>query len=309
MRSFLFLMAFFFSSICSASILTDTLRCDQSAEYEAFSYSFNIPEFTALSVTYDDPVGITIKRARCSASDGTKIVDLHVTVSPETPGRSQFLQYEYTLIQGNTQKTGIFGTTDRTLFNPKVYTLWENDIDYANPFTLIISRDCKIPGYGCVDSTQWQKIEFSSFGSGGSGSGEGGSNNGGGSGNGGGTAESTFNITGFWYDSTLAGEGFNFAKIREETHIYYYGYTAGGQRLWLISNGGKSINKGEKQTFEMLEITNGTFDVPSRDLTNWGTLELTMSDCSNGTAKLTGKDGTKQFNLGILGRVDGVQCQ
>jgi hypothetical protein len=117
-----------------------------------------------------------------------------------------------------------------------------------------------------------------------------------------------FNVSGFWYDPALTGSGFNFAQIRGETHIYYYGYTKSGQRLWLISDGGRVLHRNEKQTYRMMEIKDGTFEKPTLNLKNWGTLDLTMTDCDTGSADLSGEDGAKQFSLTLLGKVDGTSC-
>lgn len=271
------------------------------SETEPFSVSFDIPELLATDGTViNDPVSFSFTRIGCLGGVGMvpyRQVDLHATVSPEIPGRSAISTYKYKISQNRVNYIDLLTLPEKDLRQPRVYSVPNrggtfNFFDAS--FTLTISRDCSLSPsepLGCIDDPQWKVFDFPNFGE---------SDPTGG--------DDVFNVTGFWYDPSLSGSGFNFAQIRGKTHLYYYGYTQAGQRLWLISDGGKVLQKGQTQTYNMLEIKDGTFDQPSRNLQSWGTLDLKLVDCGGGRAILAGIDGTQTHNLKLLGSVDGTRC-
>ncbi|GEM_PF-3495769 len=297
MKKMLAVEFFFIASLLSFSSFassTDEPVCP-SDTVEPFSVSIDIPEMRATDGTIiNDPINLSFTRARCTLN-GQMNYQFLVTVSPQTAGHSKFNAYKYKFSQ---RRIHIIRSTTipQDLEQPITYSLYQRIYgvhDLNAPITLTIFRDCSLlptESNECVDDPEWRVFEFPAFGETVP------------------TNNEPFNVTGFWYDPTLTGSGFNFAQIRGETHLYYYGYTADGQRLWLISDGGKVLRRGEKQTYQMLEIKNGTFETPSTDLQRWGTLDLVLEECGEGAAVLAGVDGVEKHNLKLLGSVDGTQC-
>ena len=85
-----------------------------------------------------------------------------------------------------------------------------------------------------------------------------------------------------------------------------------GARLWLVSDtiAGPFL-QNQPLTFPMLVGgTSGNFQTPApgSELSNWGTLEVTLSDCVNGVFQLNGADGDKRFEASQLTAVDGLNC-
>jgi len=119
-------------------------------------------------------------------------------------------------------------------------------------------------------------------------------------------------VNGLWYDADLEGEGFNVITGEGGTIVFYYGSSATGQRLWLISDllvG--PITIGQDQEIVMYESTGGSFDMPvasARGLSKWGTLTMNFDDCDSGTVMLSGVDGDKTSHLTKLAAVPGTGC-
>lgn len=119
-------------------------------------------------------------------------------------------------------------------------------------------------------------------------------------------------IAGLWFDADFAGEGYDVVQTSSGTTIFYYGYDADGNRLWLISN---TVNErfalGEPVTFTMrVGDEGGSFAQPiaPSQLTDWGTLTITLNDCSTGLFDLQGRDGNKMHNGQLLAGVAGTSC-
>lgn len=99
------------------------------------------------------------------------------------------------------------------------------------------------------------------------------------------------NLTGLWYDPDFVGSGFDFLTYQGKTSLIFYGYTADGKRLWLVSGEPKQLQAGNPQTFTLYAAQSGTFTEPKHDLSRWGTLTVTFNNCRQATATLDGKDG------------------
>jgi hypothetical protein len=107
-------------------------------------------------------------------------------------------------------------------------------------------------------------------------------------------------IAGAWYDPTYTGSGFTITLTDAGLLVYYYGWDYGGNRLWLSSDiGAKEIMQGNAIALPMYETTNGNFAAPAAPGTKsiWGTLQLNFSSDTQGSATLTGADGTLTFNM------------
>lgn len=119
-------------------------------------------------------------------------------------------------------------------------------------------------------------------------------------------------VTGTWFDPALAGQGFNIQVIdSQRLLIYYYGYTADGQRLWLIGDYMGSVTANTPLQITMLEATGtnfGNFDPDAVQISTWGTATLTILDCNQATISLNGGDGSQSLNLQKLADVTGLDC-
>lgn len=119
-------------------------------------------------------------------------------------------------------------------------------------------------------------------------------------------------IAGLWFDADFAGEGYDVVQTASGTTIFYYGYDADGNRLWLISNTvSERFALGEPTTFQMrVGDEGGSFEQPiaPSELTDWGTLVVTLNDCGTGLFDLQGRDGNKQHNAQLLAGVAGTSC-
>ena len=119
-------------------------------------------------------------------------------------------------------------------------------------------------------------------------------------------------FTGPWFDSTLDGEGYLIFQTPAGWLIYFFGYTADGKRLWLISNllVIDSLVWGQEYEFSMLVGTPGSFAMPSpsSELTAWGILRILLDDCFSGVFTLDGIDGLKTSNVIKIVGVEGTSC-
>jgi hypothetical protein len=120
-------------------------------------------------------------------------------------------------------------------------------------------------------------------------------------------------IAGLWYDPSLDGEGFNIITTPSGTVVFFYGYAADGQRLWLVSE-----TLAEDFDFEqvldliMYEGEGGTFDEPApsaQALSEWGRLKGLFDACGAGRLALHGADGVKTtYQIKLAGITD-ADCQ
>jgi hypothetical protein len=105
-------------------------------------------------------------------------------------------------------------------------------------------------------------------------------------------------INGLFFDPNNPGHGFDFNAHEQGLTVYYYGHTASGERLWLISDLVRGpIRTFEEVTIDIYEVPDGTFGQPQGGAVLWGTLVLTLWDCDNAYAVLDGKDGRLVMNL------------
>ncbi|MPV86932.1 hypothetical protein [Ostreibacterium oceani] len=128
-------------------------------------------------------------------------------------------------------------------------------------------------------------------------------------------AQSITDPSGTWYEPSLSGTGFFIMQYGNGTQIWYNGYDAEGQPLWLSSS---VINEtwvtDEPKTFVMYEgapdaTTN--FTTPPANapgIAEWGSLQLQFDTCTTGSATLTGADGTQTYQLEKLANPINVNC-
>ncbi len=123
-------------------------------------------------------------------------------------------------------------------------------------------------------------------------------------------------ISGLWYDPSLDGEGYNviftLGPEGPVIVIFFYGYSAGGERLWLVTeNIPTSLNFGDSVEAVVFEARGGTFDAPAPSagaLIPWGTIRIQFADCARGSARLEGADGQKLSLITKLAGIDGMPC-
>lgn len=124
-------------------------------------------------------------------------------------------------------------------------------------------------------------------------------------------AESDY--SGLWYDPDLEGEGYNVYKTPFGWLIYFFGYSATGEHLWITSDlvDLDQVVFGQPVEFPMLVGVPGTFGnpTPSTELEPYGTLSVIFDSCTSGEFTLNGLDGEKVSNVVKLVGVEGTQCQ
>ncbi len=115
---------------------------------------------------------------------------------------------------------------------------------------------------------------------------------------------------GLFYDPDNPGHGFDFYAHDEGLTIFYYGHTADGDRLWLISET-LTDNLAYGRSFDLLmyEVADGTFGQPEFPASEWGIISITLSDCDNGHADFDGKDGQLSMKLVRLVRSGSSSCE
>ena len=114
-------------------------------------------------------------------------------------------------------------------------------------------------------------------------------------------------FSGAWFDPETAGQGWNFLLSEFGLSGYFYGYSATGERLWLVSDV-QPIEVGQTAIFDLFEGQGGNFTapVPSDEIEVWGSLELTVESCESATAVISGADGEQTQALQILAPVVGI---
>ena len=117
-------------------------------------------------------------------------------------------------------------------------------------------------------------------------------------------------MNGSFYDSNNPGHGFDFNVHDFGFTAFYYGHTATGERLWLVSNPfTEDLQYGVPFQLEMFEVMEGVFGLPVTPETSWGTITITFFDCDSGHATFDGLDGNLEMDLVRLSSVPGVDCQ
>ncbi|HMB60002.1 MAG TPA: DNRLRE domain-containing protein, partial [Xanthomonadales bacterium] len=123
---------------------------------------------------------------------------------------------------------------------------------------------------------------------------------------------SSFDFSGIWYDPSLDGEGYNVYKTPFGWLIYFFGYTADGQILWVTSDLVQldQLLFGQPIEFPMLVGVPGTFadPSPSSELIVYGTLTVIFNSCTTGFFTLDGLDGIKASQVVKLVGVEGTNC-
>lgn len=127
------------------------------------------------------------------------------------------------------------------------------------------------------------------------------------------TTGSPFDYSGPWFDPSLDGEGYLVFQTPAGWLIYYFGYSADGTFLWLVSNlvQLEELIWGVPFELNMLIGEPGTFDMPtpSSELKPYGTLSVTFDSCTAGQFILDGLDGLKTSNVIKIVGVDGTICE
>jgi hypothetical protein len=123
---------------------------------------------------------------------------------------------------------------------------------------------------------------------------------------------SVFDYSGLWFDPTLDGEGYIVYKTPYGWLVYFFGYSADGQFMWLVSEivTLDQLFFGTPFELPMLIGKPGTYSMPtpSSELTPWGTLSITFLSCTTGIFVLDGADGEKTSNVVKLVGVEDTQC-
>ena len=123
---------------------------------------------------------------------------------------------------------------------------------------------------------------------------------------------SPFDYSGLWYDPSLDGEGYIVYETPYGWLIYFFGYSAIGEFLWLVSEivTLDHLLFGVPFELPMLIGEPGSFEqpTPSTELQPWGTLSVTFNSCTTGVFKLEGLDGEKTSNVAKLVGVEDTGC-
>jgi len=116
-------------------------------------------------------------------------------------------------------------------------------------------------------------------------------------------------VNGVFYDPSNPGHGFDFNVHEQGMTVFYYGHTADGERLWLISEPLQDkLEYYRPYSLQMFEVKDGTLGAPVPVETSWGTLTLDLEDCDTVYAVLDGADGRIQVNLNRITGLAGKRC-
>jgi hypothetical protein len=117
-------------------------------------------------------------------------------------------------------------------------------------------------------------------------------------------------MNGLFYDPDNPGHGFNFVVHGLGLTVYYYGHTATGERLWLMSETfAADLEFDLPFELEMLEVVTGEFGLPQLPPTAWGTIAFNLADCDSGHASFSGGDGDLEMDFIRLSGMPGISCQ
>ena len=117
-------------------------------------------------------------------------------------------------------------------------------------------------------------------------------------------------MTGLFYDPNNPGHGFNFVVHGGGFTAYYYGHTATGERLWLMSETlDNDLQFNVAYELEMYEMVSGVFGLPELPATTWGAITLLLADCDTGEASFSGLDGALEMDFVRLTSMPGIGCQ
>lgn len=119
--------------------------------------------------------------------------------------------------------------------------------------------------------------------------------------------------SGLWYDPDLDGEGYNVYKTPFGWLIYFFGYSATGELLWITSDlvALDQLIYGQPIEFPMQIGEPGTFGspTPAAEFEPYGTLRVRFDSCTSGEFTLSGLDGEKVSRVVKLVGVEDTQCQ
>ena len=126
----------------------------------------------------------------------------------------------------------------------------------------------------------------------------------------------TGGFTGSWYDAGAPGQGFVLEVVDQAEArrgvVYWFTYDSSGNPLWLLGTG---MVEGNQITFEMDEARGGVldangFNADQVELTSWGTLTLSFSDCLTGTARWDSATsaGSGMIPITRLTKIRGAAC-
>ncbi|MEM9532863.1 MAG: GDSL-type esterase/lipase family protein [Pseudomonadota bacterium] len=125
------------------------------------------------------------------------------------------------------------------------------------------------------------------------------------------SAQTFFTAAGLWFDPAFDGEGYDIVQSEGGVTVFFYGYGADGDRLWLISETfSDRLAFNSPVTLNMLVGDGGTFQqpIPGSQLENWGSLTMTVTECGVGEFVLDGQDGIKNHSVIKLADVVGTGC-
>ena len=117
--------------------------------------------------------------------------------------------------------------------------------------------------------------------------------------------------SGLWFDPDLEGEGYNVIASSVGTIVYYYGFSASGERLWLVSDVITEPLGGAPISVTLFEARGGTFASPApsaQSLAEWGELTLSFDDCDHARFQISGSDGNKTSDTVRLAGIAGQVC-
>jgi len=117
-------------------------------------------------------------------------------------------------------------------------------------------------------------------------------------------------MNGQFYDANNPGHGFDFNVHEFGFTVFYYGHTAAGERLWLVSElFTADLEFDVPYELEMFEVINGVFGQPVTPETSWGTITINLEDCDSGHASFDGIDGDLEMDFVRLTHLPGIDCQ
>jgi hypothetical protein len=117
-------------------------------------------------------------------------------------------------------------------------------------------------------------------------------------------------MNGLFYDPDNPGHGLNFVVHGLGLTVLYYGHSATGERLWLISDTfGDDLEFDVPIEMEMYEVLSGEFGEPQSPVTAWGGITIRLADCDTGHASFSGMDGTLEMDFVRLTYIPSVGCK
>lgn len=116
--------------------------------------------------------------------------------------------------------------------------------------------------------------------------------------------------SGLWYDTGLSGEGFNFIVAPNGVVIFYYGFDADGNRLWMHSDLlPETFDVGGQYDSNMYRAMQGDFVNPvANALQDWGDITVDVNACNSLSIEMTTNEGDKVSDTVQLANVIGLGC-